>query len=137
MDWRYSILVAGFLIGITAVLQRKKRLHSFDTGICAGREWRRRFPDAPKDEIREFLDMFVDAFSIRRTSRLSFSPDRQVMDVYRVLYPPGSMVDGLELETFAMDLEGRYGVDVSSLQRQDITLGDVFEYVVSHRRSQN
>jgi len=81
--------------------------------------------------------MFVDAFSIRRTSRLSFSPDRQVMDVYRVLYPPGSMVDGLELETFAMDLEGRYGVDVSSLQRQDITLGDVFEYVVSHRRSQN
>jgi hypothetical protein len=36
-----------------------------------------------------------------------------------------------------MDLEDRYGVDVNSLQRQDITLGDIFEYVVSHRRSQN
>jgi propanediol dehydratase small subunit len=137
MGWLYSILVVGLLLGVWAVLRDNKRFRNFDNGSCAGREWRRRFPDIPKTEIRQFLDIFVDAFFINRDSRLIFPPDKQVMDVYRMLYPPGSMVDGLELETFAMDLEDRYGVDVNSLQRQDITLGDIFEYVVSHRRSQN
>jgi hypothetical protein len=137
MGWLYSILVVGLLLGVWAVLRDNKRFRNFDNGSCVGREWRRRFPDIPKTEIRQFLDIFVDAFFINRDSRLIFPPDKQVMDVYRMLYPPGSMVDGLELETFAMDLEDRYGVDVNSLQRQDITLGDIFEYVVSHRRSQN
>ena len=91
-----------------------------------GIRWRRRFPDSPKTEIREFLSAFVDAFGFRQSRRCYFSPDDKVMDVYHALYPPGSLADSMELESLARQLEKRYGVDVTDSWREDITLGELF-----------
>jgi propanediol dehydratase small subunit len=139
MPSHYSILVLAVaaLIGLIAELRFQRRLRRFNDLPCTGRDWRRRFPDVAKSDIRQFLDTFVDAFSINQASRLNFSPDKQVMEVYRELYPPGSAMDCFELETFEMNLEDRYDIDVNSLQHDNITLGDIFEQVVSHRRPQN
>src|SRR5215472_14991934 len=92
-----------------------------------GIRWRCRFPDAPKSEIKEFLDLFVDAFAFRRKRGCRFSPDDRVMEVYRALYPPGSEVDSLELETLCKKLRKRYGIDFATSWRQDITLGEIYE----------
>jgi hypothetical protein len=137
MHWSYSILVVGSLIGVVSLLRHKKRLRSLEDGPCAGRDWRSKFPDAAEAEIRQFLDIFGDAFSINRSARINFAPDRKVMDVYRKLYPAGSPVDHLELETFDEDLENSYGVSVEKFWRDDITLGDIFQYIRSHHHAQN
>ena len=80
-----------------------------------------------EEEIREFLNQFVDGFAYSRKKRLKFSPDDRVLDVYHAENPEEIFADALELETFARNLQGRYGVDLAKLQRPDITLGDVFE----------
>ena len=73
---------------------------------CAGFRWRRRYPQASKSEIREFLDLFVQAFGFRRRRRLYFVPNDRVMDIYRTLYPVRGMPDGMELEILVRDLQG-------------------------------
>jgi hypothetical protein len=94
---------------------------------CAGFRWRRRFPDASKSEIREFLDSFIGAFGFKQSWRLCFRPEDRVMDVYRTLYPPGrSLADGMELECLVEDLEKRYQVNILGSWSEDITLADLF-----------
>ena len=48
------------------------------------------------------------------------------MDVYRALYPPGSLTDSIELESLARRLEKRYGINVFGSWREDITLGELY-----------
>ena len=43
------------------------------------------------------------------------------------LYPPGTLADNLELETLALKLEKRYGIDFQAFWREDITLGELYE----------
>jgi len=93
-----------------------------------GIRWRRRFPDAPKTELREFLTVFVDAFCFDHRRRTCFSPEDRVMDVYRADYPPGSLSDSMELETLGLSLEKRYGIDFTAIWREDITLGELYEH---------
>jgi propanediol dehydratase small subunit len=94
---------------------------------CAGRDWRRAFPGAPAEEIREFLKLFVDGFALRREHYLAFRPADRVMDVYRAINPPNwTPADSMELETFAQLLEQRYRLSLESIWRDDITLGEVF-----------
>ena len=89
-----------------------------------GIRWRRRFPGASKSAIREFLNLFLDAFLIPRKRRSCFSPDDRVLDVYRALVPPGC-ADSLEIETLARGLETRYGLALETLSH--LTLGELFE----------
>ena len=93
---------------------------------CAGFRWRRRFPDASKSEIREFLDIFIEAFGFKLSWRLCFMPEDRVLDVYRALYPLRGTPDGMEMESVVLDLEKRYHVDMVSSWREDITLADLF-----------
>ena len=93
---------------------------------CTGRNWRRRFPDASKSEIREFLDVFLEAFGFADRRRLCFSPDDRVMDVYRTLYPVRGAPDSMELEDLVASLQKRYRADILGSWREDITLGDLF-----------
>ena len=86
-------------------IQTRADLRPYWERACMGIRWRRRFPEAPKTEIREFLDLFVDAFAFRRKRRCRFSPDDKVMEVYRALYPPGGEMDCMELETLCKMLE--------------------------------
>ena len=119
----FVVLIGGTLIE----LQTQKALRRYWDRACMGIRWRRRFPESPKTEIREFLDLFVGAFGFRRTRRCFFSPDDKVMEVYRTLYPPGNEVDGMELETLCKKLNKRYGIDFATSWREDITLGEIYE----------
>lgn len=93
-----------------------------------GVRWRRRFQDAPKTELREFLTNFCGLISFDHARRTCFSPDDRVMEVYRAEYPPGSFTDDMELKKLGLSLEERYGIDFTAVWRDDITLGELYEH---------
>ena len=93
---------------------------------CAGKLWRDRFPTASKAEIREFLDVFVEAFGFASRRRLCFTPDDRIMDVYHTLYPVRGTADSMEFEDFVIGLQKRYRVEILHSWREDITLGNLF-----------
>jgi hypothetical protein len=107
--------------GMVLAFRRLGRLQPYWDRACTGFQWRRRFPDTPKSDIRRFLELFVDAFAFRQSRRLCFSPDDKVMDVYRTLYPDRFMADALELETLASLLRERYGIDAAAFWREEYT----------------
>jgi len=109
--------------------ERTRRLRRFWDRACTGIEWRRRFPDVPKEDIRKFLDAFVDGFAFKTSQRLKFAPDDKVMDVYRSLYPESGWPDALEVETFALILGKEYNFDLSKVDDPDITLGQLFAMI--------
>jgi hypothetical protein len=121
------ILAVAFLITLPLQLRIRRNMRCYWDRACTGFQWRRRFPESPKTEIREFLSMFVDAFAFRQSQRCCFSPDDRVMEIYRMLYPDKFMADALELETLASHLRKRYGVDAAKFWREDITLGEIYE----------
>ena len=132
-NWIPFVLFAsvGLIGGLIVQLQVEKALRRYWKRACTGLRWRRRFPKVRISEVREFLDLFVDAFAFRRKKRCCFLPEDKVMEVYRALYPPGSLADSMELETFSMKLNKRYGIDIAGLWREDMALGELFE--LTHR----
>jgi hypothetical protein len=123
-------LVSGLALLALSILvesKRSKSLSKYWSRDCMGSQWMRRFPAATKEEIRAFLDLFVKAFLFARKRRLSFSPDDQVMDVYRASYPPEwTMSDAMELEIFSTRVRKVYGIDIVPLWHENITLGELF-----------
>ena len=116
------------MIALGAVIEHV-RLRRFWSRSCTGRLWKRRFPNSSKTEIREFLDLFIHAFGFSRSRRLCFAPDDHVMEIYRTLYPfPKVIADSMELEGFILKARERYGVDLLSRWREDITLGELYEH---------
>lgn len=122
------IVIVSFAaaIFVLASINTRRTMRRYLERACTGSKWRRRFPEASKSEIREFLDIFVDAFGFRQSWRLCFTPEDRVMDVYRTLYPLRGTPDSLELESMMEDLQKRYRVDILVLWREDITLADLF-----------
>jgi hypothetical protein len=100
---------------------------------CQGPEWKRSFPSASNDQIRAFLITFVDAFAFKRTEKLKLNPGDQVLDIYRTLYPSKEMPDAMELETLAVDLRRNYGLNLSAIWNDRLTLGELFEHAVLKR----
>ncbi len=122
-----SLCGLGALVGgLMVETQRRKALRPYWERACTGICWKRRFPDASKAEIREFLDLFVNAFAFHPQRRLCFFPDDHVMEIYRALYPENWTADSLELETFASLLRETYGLELNAC-RDDITLGELFD----------
>ena len=113
--------------GLLIEVQRQERLRRYWQRACTGIRWRRRYPHAPKSEIREFLDLFADAFAFRRKRRCYFLPDDRIMEIYRTVYPPGSAADCMELEFLCKMVKKRYGIDLAASWREDITLGEIYE----------
>jgi hypothetical protein len=128
------IILAAFPI-IATILVSRHRLKRYWMRKCMGREWRRQFPKDPKEDIRQFLDAFVDSFDFRRNDRLKFTPDDKVMDVYRARYPLKGWPDALELETFSLNLKREYTFDLAKVSNPDVTLGQLFEMIKGYRRS--
>lgn len=122
-----TIAIIALLISLPTWVRRRRALGLYWDRACMGIRWRRRFPDSPKVEIREFLTMFVEAFGFGNKRRTRFSPDDRVMDVYRADYPPGILADSMELETLGLNLEKRYGIDFEAVWHEDITLGELYE----------
>ncbi|MHB1871917.1 MAG: hypothetical protein ACYCT1_13840 [Steroidobacteraceae bacterium] len=77
--------------------------------------------------------MFVDAFVFPRTRALQFAPTDQARGVYRARHRIKGWSDALELETLALRLEKAYGVDLRSIRRDDLTMGDIFAKSPSQR----
>ena len=122
------IVAIGVLIAIIDDLMRKKRLFRYLRRPCMGSDWRHSFPHASKDDIRVFLNIFTDAFMLKSKNRLKFSPNDKLIDVYNTMYPPGSICDAMELETFILELGCAYGIDFAEQGSLDhITLGQIFE----------
>ena len=119
-------MIGGLLVTIPLEIRARRRLRVYWDRRCTGILWRRRFPSASKEEIRAFLNIFVDGFAFPRKRRLCFSPDDRLMEIYRTLYPSVHTPDALELETFTKLLEDRYSLDVEHLPKRDYTLGEIF-----------
>ncbi|QDU44663.1 hypothetical protein Mal52_31490 [Symmachiella dynata] len=115
----------GSLFLITAA--ERARLRKLLDRPCAGIHWHRRFPTVKHDDIREFLALFTEAFAFDSIHRSKFSPDDQPMALYEARYIPHlSMDDHFEFESLDEVLDSRYGIDLSSVWHQDITLGELF-----------
>ena len=100
---------------------------------CEGAQWRSAFPQATKDDIREFLSLFTSAFAFRDSEKLKFSPNDRVWEIYRDLYPNRWVADALELETLTDDLNKKHGIALSEIWSEKLTLGEVFAYVQRSR----
>jgi Na+-transporting methylmalonyl-CoA/oxaloacetate decarboxylase gamma subunit len=122
-----AVIVLGtVMMTVAEAIVHRRRLVPIARRPCAGRDWRRAFPDASKTELREFLEIFTCSFLLPTKYLLKFRPGDRVMDIYRMMHPPGSLIDEMELEAFAMDFERTYQVNLEQLWRDDITLGDLF-----------
>ena len=120
-----AVAISAFFVdGLPAKIKGRK---------CQGAAWRSAFPDMPKQAIREYLSLFVDAFAFRKTDRLQFSPDDKIIEIYRLVYPNRWVPDGLELETFANVLDKRFGFRLKSVWSDQLTLGDVFRAINARR----
>jgi propanediol dehydratase small subunit len=119
------VLIAG-TFAQRAFLQRMRRFYD---RRCTGRAWRDRFPEAKEEEIRGFLELFVESFALSRKRKLSFLPDDKIMDVYRAINPQIGGADALECETLVAECEARYGVDINRGFSDSTTLGDLFRSV--------
>lgn len=134
--WRFSIhplwipgticLLAGALLSMRSEFRRRAFLRRYWDRACTGLRWRRRFPRSSPTEIREFLDLFVDAFALQRKRRFCFSPEDKPLEIYRGLYPDWSMADCLELETLVSRLDKKYKIEAEKGWREEITLGELF-----------
>jgi hypothetical protein len=106
----------------------------FGARTCQGKNWRRSFPDASKDEIRLFLSTFTESFAFNDREKLKLNPNDQLLDIYRALYPHKWQADAMEFETLNDDLQSKYGVNFNSIWREGLTLGQLFEQVRQARK---
>jgi len=93
---------------------------------CQGAGWRSAFPSASKQQIREFLSLFVSAFAFNESERLKLSPSDRPLQIYRGLYPYRWQPDALEFEALTRDLQNRYALNLAAVWRESLTLGELF-----------
>jgi hypothetical protein len=103
---------------------------------CQGAGWRRTFPSSSNQDIRSFLSVFVTAFGFHERHRLKFNPGDSILGIYRAMYPHKWQPDGLELETLEASIDKKYGVRLSEVWNEGLTLGELFgrTHGVSHPR---
>ena len=119
-------LISAAVLAIGAVIERV-RLRRYWQRTCTGVVWRRRFPQASKEQLRLFLSLFAEAFAFSKSRRLCFSPDDRPLEIYKALYPfPRIMADSMELETFIQGIRDEFRVDLLPIWREDITLGELY-----------
>jgi hypothetical protein len=124
-SWLWIIL-GGVVLAVLMELRRRRALAVWVERGCAGRAWRRAFPQAQVVEIRAFLEIFRASFLLRKKWRLAFRPEDRPMEVYEAMYRGRFEPDAMELETFAIEVERRYGVDLEAVWKEGITLGEIF-----------
>lgn len=96
---------------------------------CQGKGWRTAFPSSSKQDIREFLSVFVDAFAFSQKEKLKLNPEDQLLQIYRAIYPSRWTPDALEFETLAEDIQAKYGVSLESVWHDTLTLGELFKII--------
>jgi propanediol dehydratase small subunit len=135
MSWPLLIvLLLALLFAVVLEVTERTRLRKFLDRPCAGIRWHRRFPTVPHNEIREFLSIFTAAFAFDEKHRGRFAPDDQLLAIYRARYVPHvSLDDFMEFESLTESLATHYGIDLPSVWRDDLTLGELF--AITQKRS--
>ncbi|MDR2675963.1 MAG: hypothetical protein LBC18_14135 [Opitutaceae bacterium] len=120
------ILAAACLLTAGAEVLRRRRLSPWYARGCAGRAWKKRFPDATATEIRRFLSVFADGFLLKKRHRLKFFPDDSINEIYKAIYPFGGP-DAMEYEILFLELDKLYNreIPVESFNER-LTLGELF-----------
>jgi hypothetical protein len=98
---------------------------------CQGRGWRSAFPSASKQQIREFLSLFVTAFAFNEREKLKLNPSDPLLRIYRALYPHRWQPDALEFETLSHELRSRYALDFAGIWNEELTLGELFAHTLN------
>ena len=117
-----AVLVWAIVFDGTLPVKYRKR-------TCTGKNWKKAFPDTPKQDIRKFLLLFTDAFAFSPGNKLKFEPEDKVIDIYRELYPSKWMADALEVETLAEDIEREYCVKFNDIWHDNVSLGEMFSKI--------
>jgi hypothetical protein len=104
---------------------------------CQGVAWKRKFPEASKDEIRIFLREFTEGFAFRESQKLQVGPEDEILAVYRTLYPKLGGMDALEMETFANYIQRRYQIKFADIWSEKLTFGQLFSYCQSTSRARS
>lgn len=120
------IIIVSIIISIPFSLERRKRLSKYWSRLdfLSAKKWKKRFPNSSKNEIREFLENFVDGFAFKSNKRLKFEPEDKVQDIYNALYPKhflGLEADSMEFETFYSIIEKEYKIAPETFWKEDIT----------------
>jgi hypothetical protein len=96
---------------------------------CMGRKWKQEFPHVSKEEIGKFLHIFTEAFAFNPGKKLKFGPQDEIIEIYSALYPFKG-ADALEVETLAEEIENVYSVDFDQIWKENLTLGELFDFVI-------
>jgi propanediol dehydratase small subunit len=124
MTWLVvAAVVASAGVGL---LVEHLRFRTYWGRTCTGRAWKSSYPEASKDEIREFLQLFVGAFGFRRSRMLRFEPMDQILSILSKRSPSYLALDPVELKDFVREVRARYGFDLAPEWHEQITLGEVF-----------
>ncbi|MGD0518141.1 MAG: acyl carrier protein [Thermoguttaceae bacterium] len=129
MKTLFWFILGGLVFFVIDQFLVHRALKTFLSRTCTGRDWKRRFPDATKDEIRRFLSIFINAFGFKSRQILKFHPDDKITDIYRALYPLPFSADSLELVTLTMNVQKEYGLDLIEHFNQEMTLGQLFQLI--------
>ena len=119
-------IVAYLRLAISIERQRTRRIVAFFERPDALAGWQSQFPACSLSEIRDFLALFAESFSLSDKYQCLLRPDDRVIELYRAKYAPG-VPDELELESLGLSLKKRYNLDLNSRWRDDVTLGTIFE----------
>lgn len=90
------------------------------------RTWQRRFPDAQRDAVDDFLALFCTAFALRNYEKALLSPEDKVLGIHRALYPGEPSADSPELAALAVAMGQHYGVAADEDWDEDVTLAALF-----------
>ena len=126
-------IVVSVVIAFLSVWSWRGIPKQFVVRGCQGAAWRAAFPSATKLDIREFLELFTGAFLFPSKERLKFGPNDGILSVYKAVYGRQNLVDAMELETLAVDVESKYGVQLSQVWSERLTLGELFASIQARR----
>ncbi len=126
MEIFIAIVVVGIIVLIAKSDISGKLPNPYHARNCEGRKWRTMFSQYSKLEIREFLELFVEAFAYDSAEKLKFNPDDRIMDIYRAQYSSKDTPDALELETLVKEVNINYDVALADHWHENMTLGELF-----------
>jgi len=123
-----AIYIILAILGIAFVFWMIERfcLRKYVARSCQGRAWREAFPSAQKEEIREFLSLFIGAFALPKRLKLRLHPNDKPIDFYEIVT---AGIDSMEFESFSSDLESRFGRGLNESMDATWTLGDIFRHI--------
>lgn len=124
-----AVLMVFVFFVIWAICHSGRLPQPFFSRSCQGKSWRRTFPVSSKQDIRDFLTLFMEAFACSSKERLKLNPHDRILQVYRARYPTDGWPDRLELEILTRDMASRYGLKLEDVWNENLTLGELFAHV--------